>query len=327
MTFDDQTDPYDPELAERFRVLDQLAPPPAPPAGAPLAPRTAMGSPRPSSVEVLHAPASGADRWRRTALLGAAAAVVVAAGLAVFAVGGGDGSPGTGAVEAGPAADSGDVDESSDTSDEAPSTDDEGAGSDRSDGSSSEAITVEVPEGDNTGGETDGDGADGSDGADDAAVTTTTTTSVPSSITTATSEATGSTATTTGDGDDGESDPLIPKHTTVPEPPTGSIVNPGDGQLVTVAGIVDEVFSDCEAWLVLNENGEAEHRRGVSCDGGSFIVVGGTRIQTSSGFVAAEMAFDKHPDTLQPGKFVTVTAVNGPYGGLTLDCDRCGVGR
>ncbi len=310
MTFDDQNDPFDPELAERFAVLDRLTPPPAPPTGTPLAPRTAMGSPHPSTVEVLSPPTSGADRWRRPALLGAAAAIVVA-GLALFAAGGGDGDPGPGAVEAGPAAGSEDADESSDASVETSSTDDGSDSRDRADGSSSEAITVEVP----------GDGTDGSENPDgEAAPTSTTTTSVP---TTATNEAV-TTATTTGD--DG-SDELIPKHTTVPERPTGSIVNPGDAQLVTVAGIVEEVFSDCQAWLVLNENGEAEHRSGVSCDGGSFIVVGGNRIQTSSGFVAAEMAFDKHPDALQPGKFVTVTAINGAYGGLTLDCDRCGVGR
>ncbi len=318
MTFDDQTDPYDPEIAERFTVLDRLTPPAVPMAGgAPLPARTETGSTLPSTVEVLPTPAVGAGRWRRTALLGAAAAVVVVAGFAVFASGGGDGDPGPGLVEAGPAAGSDDVDETIDASvvASADDDDDEGGGSDGSEGSSSEAITVEVPDED-----------DATDGSDDVAVPTTTS-SVPS--TTATSETTATTATTTGgdDGDTGGSDELIPKYPTVPERPTGSIVNPGDGQLVTVTGIVDEVFSDCEAWLVLNENGEAEHRGGVSCDGGSFIVVGGNRIQTSSGYVSAEMAFDKHPAALQPGKFATVTAVKGPYGGLTLDCDRCGVGR
>jgi len=323
MTFDDQTDPYDPELAERFAVLDRLTPPPAPTTGgAPLPARTDTDSPLPSTVEVLPTRVVGADRWRRTALVGAAAAVVVVAGLAAFTFGGGDGETGPGLVEAGPAAGTDEVDGSTDASIEATTTDDEGDGSDRFDGSSSEAITVEVP--------TEDGGSDSSGGADDGEAGSTTTSSVPS--TTATSETTATTATTAADdggddGDPGDSDELIPKNTTIPERPTGSIVNPGDGQLVTVTGIVDEVFSDCEAWLVLNENGEAEHQPGVSCDGGSFIVVGGNRIQTSSGFVAAEMAFDKHPDALQPGKFVTVTAINGPYGVLTLDCDRCGIGR
>lgn len=334
MTFDDQTDPYDPELAERFRVLDQLAPPPPPPAAAPLAPRTAMGSPRPSTVEVLPTTPPGAARWRRTALLGAAAAVVVAAGLAVFASGGGDGDPGVGAVEAGPAAGSDDVDDGADasaaaTDDEAAedgATDDEGTGSDRADGSSSEAITVEVP-GD---GDDDGANTDGSDEADGA--TSTTTNSVPGSSAPSETTATTATTTTTGDdggddGDPGDSDELIPKDPTVPDRPTGSIIVPGDGQLVTVAGIVTEVFLDCQSWMVLNEDGDAEHRGGISCDGGSYIVVDGTRIQTSSGFVSADMAFDQHPVELQPGTFVTVTAVKGPFGGLTLDCSRCGVRR
>ncbi len=323
MTFDDdQTDPYDPELAERFTVLDRLVPPPAPTSGAPLAARGETDGPLPSRVGMLPSAASGTDRRRRTALLGAAAAVVVVAGLAVFASGRGNGEPGSGVVEAGPAAGADELDEGADASVDVPSAGDESDGSGPSDGPSV-AITVEVPGADDR----DGANTDGSD--DGAGATSTTTSSVPE--TTAASETTATTITSADDGGDdgdtGDTGELIPKYPTVPDRPTGSIVVPGDGQLVTVAGIVTEVLLDCQSWMVLNEEGNAEHRGGVSCDGGSFIVVDGTRIQTSSGFVSAEMAFDHHPVELQPGTFVTVTAVKGPSGGLTLDCSRCGVSR
>lgn len=319
MTDDDQIDPYDPEVAERFALLDQLVPPPAPMVdGWSSAARTGVGSPLPSTLEALPAPPPSLDRWRRPALLAAAAAVAVLAGVGAMALAGGDDGPGSGLVEAGPAAgDDGSAEATDPSIDRTAATDDQGtigqAG--QPDDPSSEAITVEVP------GEADDDGADG----------TSTTTTAPS--TTATTS--GSTASTTASGGDGGDDgdptdggaPVIPKGTTVPERPTGSIVDRGDGEMITVAGIVSEVFRDCQSWLVLNEDGEAEHRGGVSCDGGSYIIVDGNRIQTSSGYVAAGMAFDKHPADLQPGKFVVVTAVDGPYGGLTLDCDRCGVGR
>lgn len=327
MTFDEQSDPYDPEVAERFALLDRLVPPPVPLAGGePMVARTETGSPRPSTVEVLPASPSSPGRRRRPALLAAAAAVVVLVGVGAMALTGGDDGPGPGLVEAGPAADGVGTDGTDGATDRSVGStaaiDDDGtAGGDgQADGSSSEAITVEVP-GDP---EEDGDTA--------ATESSSTTTIAPSSTATTSASTTASTDATDGDHDGGgdPSDggaPVIPKETTVPERPTGSIVDRGDGQLITISGIVTEVFRDCQSWMVLNEDGVAEPRSGVSCDGGSFIVVDGRRIQTSSGYVAAEMTFDKHPAELQPGTFVVVIAVNGPYGGPTLDCDRCGVGR
>ena len=115
----------------------------------------------------------------------------------------------------------------------------------------------------------------------------------------------------------------MPKETLPPETrPT--TIDDGRGETVTIRGVVTEVFTDCQSRLVLNDDGEVVRVGPVSCDGGSHIVVDGIRIQTSSGFVPAEMYFDRHPRDLLPGTQVRVVAVRLSYG-HSLDCDRCGV--
>ncbi|MDH3302951.1 MAG: hypothetical protein OES24_20820 [Acidimicrobiia bacterium] len=96
---------------------------------------------------------------------------------------------------------------------------------------------------------------------------------------------------------------------------------------VFLRGTVTEVFTDCVSRLVLTETGQVVQGGPVSCDGGSYIVVGGTRVFTSSGFTSADLAFDKHPSNLKPGQEVSVTATRtgGPAGPLTLACDGCRV--
>ncbi len=93
---------------------------------------------------------------------------------------------------------------------------------------------------------------------------------------------------------------------------------------MAVRGTVTEVFTDCVSRLVLTETGQVVETGLISCDGGSFIVVDGTRVFTSSGYTSADLAFDKHPSNLKPGMDVLVTAVRrGGSGPLTLDCDSC----
>ncbi len=78
---------------------------------------------------------------------------------------------------------------------------------------------------------------------------------------------------------------------------------------------------------MLTETGRVVQGGPISCDGGSSIVVVGTRVFTSSGFTSADLAFDKHPSNLKPGQEVSVTAVRtgGTAGPLTLNCDSCRV--
>lgn len=317
MTSDEYTDAYDPEIAERFSLFERLTPPPEPTVSldgtAPEPELTLIGQPIAQPAEL-----ADAGRWpsrrHRPALIAVAAAAAIIAGVSVFAFAGGGSGPEL--VEAGPAA--GDelpvsTTEPVEGSAADAASDADPAAGDAADGGT-EPITVEVPD-------------DAEDG--DGAVTPTTATTVPSTSADDGATPSSATDTTVEGGGTGETSGSVPdKDTTVPDRPTGSLIDPSkSGEVVTVAGLVSEVFQDCQSWLVLNENGEAEHRDGVSCDGGSFIMVEGQRIQTTSGYVAADAAFNKHPSGLEPGEFVVVTAINGPYGGLTLDCDRCGVSR
>ncbi|MEL6984692.1 MAG: hypothetical protein AAFO29_19855 [Actinomycetota bacterium] len=312
MTSDDHTDAYDPEIAERFALLERLTPPPAPVAQlggvdpeAEVVPIDQAAAYPAELVEAGH-PSNGP---RSPVLLAVAAAAAVIAGVSVFALSGGGSGPEL--VEAGPAGAEGEelavtTTRPADGSDADADTDagesDDGAAGD------AEPMTVEVP--DETAAE----------------VTPTTGTTLPP--TSASTDTVPSSTEATDDDTTDDTVDAIPLDTTIPGRPTGSVVDPSKaGEMATLSGPVTEIFTDCQSWLVLNEDGEAEHRNDISCDGGSFITVQGQRIQTTSGFVPAELAFDKHPVGLQPGDAVVVTAIHGPYGGLTLDCDSCGISR
>lgn len=99
------------------------------------------------------------------------------------------------------------------------------------------------------------------------------------------------------------------------------------GGTVSLRGTVTEVFTDCHSRLLLTETGQVVEGGPVTCDGGSSIVVNGTRVFTSSGYTSADLAFDKHPSNLKPGVEVSVTAtrMGGASGPLTLACDACRV--
>lgn len=110
--------------------------------------------------------------------------------------------------------------------------------------------------------------------------------------------------------------------------PTSTSVSliPEEEGIVTLTGVVTAVFSDCESHLVLDDGDEVRSLGPVSCDGGSWIEIDGTRIRSSSGYTASDQAWDRHWRGLQPGVRATVTAAgaNG-RGQLNLDCPVCGI--
>ena len=310
MTFDEEVDPYDPIVADRFRLLDRVDP-------------GDFGGPGRQPDRVPGGGETGPSRVRYL-LAGAAVAAVVGLSALALARTGADreleaSAGGDAQLETGSAAE--------------PSV----PGDDRQDNGS---LRVEVPDdvGD-AGGEdrsiTDRSTADPpseteveiatDDRASASAVPTesTASTEAPTQTTTAAPAKT----TTTGGGPT-TTTKAPPPTTTVDLPDKSSLAKPPTGEkTVIVRGQVTEVFTDCRSRLILDAAGEVESVGPVSCDGGSYIVVDGTRIHTSSGFVAADDAYDKHIPTLRPGQTVTVTAIpTGATGGrLTLDCVLCGI--
>lgn len=336
MTFDEDTDPldgYDPIVAERFEVLDRVTPPAVAEPGAagtrahaaPLRrvePGRGSGRNGPVGPQIAARPAGEPRIDRRSPwYIGAAAAsLLVVAGVALFALAsrGGDQD-----VEAS----DGDGTETSAT-DDATGDDQEGQ---------ADSLTVELPandagEGDEgiqssdpAGGEAaqpaedtgDDQGGAAVDGSSQSAATTGSTEAPVTSTVTVESETTTTTAvptTTTTTNDATETTP------------SWSLVE-NQERVVVVRGMVTEVHTDCQSRLVLNEQNQVESVGPVNCDSGSYIIVNGNRIQTSSGYVAADDHFDKHMMGLKPGQSVTVTALpSGRAGGpLTLDCPMCGI--
>ena len=92
-----------------------------------------------------------------------------------------------------------------------------------------------------------------------------------------------------------------------------------------MTGLVTEILVDCTSYVVLNDDGTINPDGPVRCDGGSFVVVGGTQIQTSSGGFAAEGFWANHPENLEVGSTATFRAVPDGFGGYTLNCDECGL--
>ena len=270
-TTDDAPEPFDPVVAEQFRLLDRLDPPalPDPTVVAPTGP-SAMSEP--------------VGGRRGPLVLAAAATVVVLAAVAAVAlVGGGDGGSGVETVR--PAADAGD-------------------------GSTGEGSTTQATTSEQTalsiGGTDTGNGGD--------------------AVTTGSTEGPGSS--TPGSDPDPSSTP-----TTVPDdeaaaPTTGSTLYsfvPTDDSIVTISGLVTEVFTDCQSHLVLAGD-EVHSQDEVSCDAGSWIVVDGVRVRTSSGFTTSDQAYDRHRPDLRPGDRVTVTAVTpGGRNQYSMDCPLCSI--
>jgi len=330
--FSDSSEPqagdHDPAIAERFRVLDRVTPP------AVSRPPMAGATPG-ESIE------SDPSGHRSGFLLAVAACVgVLVVGLAAMvAVNGGDDTDLTDLTEQ-----AGEVpvatDESADTTaplvvegDEsgAVSTtrsagDDAGSSSDddssTANGDSDTGSAAERP----AAGGSDADGSNGDEGVNtDDASDSDSDDGDPSS----------------GSTDSGDSGPLVtspdappgmpaadgdrPVSTFLPKttdaPPAG-----GDGvETVSIRGTVTEVLTDCVSRLVLSDAGKVVDGGPVTCDGGSYILVDGTRVFTSSGYTSADLAYDKHPSNLKPGQQVSVTAARADSGPLTLNCDTCRV--
>lgn len=310
MTFDEEAESYDPVIAEKFEMIHRL--------------------PVPKVEELYRQPAEPLPRIvpqptyeRRLYVMAAAAAVVVIAGISFLALGGLGSNPNVAATD-------GDRAEH----DDGDGNDENGLAPDRDQsGEDNGSLTVEVPS---------PDSADGSGNVDGSAVATTTTvesgepteseggTVVPPQAggptttggeTDQTTTVTGTPATTTP-----ETTTSQPTTTTPPEDSTTLFsFRVTEERTTTIRGIVTEVFTDCQSRLILTEDDEVESVGPVSCDGGSYIIVNNNRIQTSSGYVAENDAYDRHMKTLQPGQSVVVKAMPQGRGLLTLSCVQCGI--
>lgn len=307
MTLTSEDDPFDPVIAERFRLLDQLVPPAVlPPVAGDLPPV---------------APIDRHRRRHQLVLVAAAVAVLVGASAAVLLTRG-DSSSGVDTYE--PASDgegpedAGDdspsstdgVDQASSTANpESPDADERTeAGGGSQDGTTTTpeqaaaatAGSAEAPSSDRT-------TSIGSSATTPTTATATTPTgpTTPTSAGSTTSTSTGSTSTTA---------------TSTTATTSGQ---PGQDTRIVVHGIVTEVFTDCVSHLVL-EDEMVVSVTPVSCGGGSRIVVDGVRIQTSS--AVGGTGFDSHRPDLRPGARVNVNAmVLAGTGVTTLDCPGCGI--
>ena len=307
MTFDEEVDPYDPIVADRFRLLDRVDP----------------GEFDRPGRQPDHRPGTEETGPSRVRYLLAGAAVAAVVGLSALAL------ARTGADRELETSAGGDVQVETGSTAE-PSV----AGDDRQGNGS---LRVEVPDDRGDAGGEDRSTTDRSTAdlpADTETEVATDDRTSGSAVTTESTEASARTTTaapakttTTGEGPT-TTTKAPPQTTTVDLSDKSSLLKPPTGEkTVIVRGQVSEVFTDCRSRLILNAAGEVESVGPVSCDGGSHIVVEGTRIHTSSGFVAADDAYDKHIPTLRPGQTVTVTAIpTGATGGrLTLDCVLCGI--
>jgi hypothetical protein len=93
--------------------------------------------------------------------------------------------------------------------------------------------------------------------------------------------------------------------------------------LLSVEGVVQEVFEDCARYRVL-EGGAVVERNNITCDGGSFIVVDDVRIQTSSGFVPVEESYVTEISDITPGDTLKVSYIAGEFTN-SINCEECGI--
>jgi len=314
-------------VAERFRLLDQV---PVPDLG-PLMASTPAATPGPSSGRrrVVLAVAAAPGRRRFVLAVAAAAAVLALATGAFVAALGDDNS----SVEVAGELVSTDV---ADVAEGGGSTDGS-ASSSSDDGENRRGSTLLVPQASRSensptstesgDGDGDRDGVstdviDAADGDGGSATPSTTVVDPPDS------EPTIRSSVTTMPPETSSPDTSIPK-TTVPETTVWETSVPEttvpEGELRSLTGIVTEVMLDCQRHLVLNERGEVVDGPAIMCDGGSFIVVNDVRIFTTSGYVPADMAFNKHPEGIKPGQRVSVIGLMIGPRTMTLNCDRCGV--
>jgi hypothetical protein len=346
MTFDDETDAYDPIIAERFKLLDRATPSAAPLAGRAEADSRAMSGHGADAAAMAatplfdrgHGDADGRP-FRPLQLMAAAAAAVVAIGGVVLAVGSlsddpslqaGDQATELGAPEQaetdGATAENDGVGgqpltvEVSSTTTPEPLLDDERSGADAAASANAEADEAGNPDQSTTQPEnnpTETEVTDDGSAQTEATVQTTTGPPTTAAEPTTTIETTTTTEPTT----------TTEQTSTTELTPNSSWLNPPTAdKMISVRGTVTEVFTDCQSRLILNEANQVESVGPVSCDGGSYIIVDGRRIQTASGYVMNEAdVFGKHIVALRPGQRVSVTAVYTASAGgmLTLNCVLC----
>lgn len=93
--------------------------------------------------------------------------------------------------------------------------------------------------------------------------------------------------------------------------------------VITIQGEVSEVFEDCQRHRVL-EDGEVVERPGISCDGGSYIIVDNEQIYTASGNVPSDQYFYADTSDIAPGDLLEARFIEGEYS-KTINCDSCGI--
>ncbi len=109
---------------------------------------------------------------------------------------------------------------------------------------------------------------------------------------------------------------------------TTATTEPDGSALQVIQGTVTAVFTDCQQHLVLTEDGEIDDSGPVSCDGGSWVIIDGTRIGTASGYVSGpEYVYNHHIGDLLPGEQATAVAATNSYGALNLNCEACSLRR
>lgn len=284
----------DPQIAERFQMLDRLAPPDT----------WAQATGRSNVVDFPTADPIVRPR-SASVWVAAAAGLVAVAGLSYLALTGGGATselqtddaqdPAQTAEEApGPnqvVTITADVDEG-----RADSSAAEGAGESAADDGSADGSAEDA----------DGSGADDAGQTDGGAENGTTSTTTPTTPTT------GSGPATTVDGAD----------TTTTSTDISLIPDPGD-KPVAFTGTITAVFTDCLSHRYLAEDGSIQDGT-ITCDGGSWIEVNGLRIRTSSGFTADDQAWNRHPSSAVPGQQATVRALSGRTG-YSLECMTCSV--
>lgn len=183
------------------------------------------------------------------------------------------------------------------------------------DGSSDQAPADDGDEaGNDRGGQTSGDSSDGAEA---------TTTTTPATDDTAAEP----TTTTVIDKDSVLVPTTKPGSDTSLDVPVTSFPADGPDRITVIRGMLTEVFTDCQSHLVLDDNNQVVPMSTVSCDGGSYIVVDGKTVRTSSGFVSSDRYYDRHNSLMRPGKQVVVSAVPSELlaDTWTLNCASCSI--
>ena len=92
----------------------------------------------------------------------------------------------------------------------------------------------------------------------------------------------------------------------------------------SVTGVITELTEDCvrrEAYV----DGRIVTEGAVTCDGGSYLLVGDQRIQTSAGFVAESEYFEVSIRDFNAGDSVEVIYNERSPGIFDLNCEECAI--